>query len=63
MLCLSRQLGQQIKIGDEITLTLIDVRKDKILLGIDAPRTVAVNRKEVWDAIQQSKPEPQEGEA
>jgi len=52
MLVLSRQRDQTIVIGDNIRITIVDVRGDKVRIGIDAPREVAVHREEVYDAIQ-----------
>ena len=52
MLVLSRQRDQTIVIGDNIRITIVDVRGDKVRIGIDAPRDVAVHREEVYDAIQ-----------
>ena len=51
MLVLSRQRDETIMIGDEIELTVVDIRGDKVRLGIKAPVRVAVHRKEVYDAI------------
>lgn len=51
MLVLSRQRDETIMIGDEIEITVVDIRGDKIRLGINAPTKVAVHRKEVYDAI------------
>ena len=51
MLVLARQRDQTVIIGDEIEVTVVDVRGDKVRLGINAPRTVSVHRKEVYDAI------------
>jgi len=52
MLVLSRQRDQTIVIGDNIRITIVDVRGDKVRIGIDAPRDVAVHREEIYDAIQ-----------
>ncbi len=52
MLVLSRQRDEAIMIGDEIEITVVDVRGDKVRLGITAPSSVAVHRKEVYEAIQ-----------
>ena len=52
MLVLSRQRDQTIVIGDSIRITIVDVRGDKVRIGIDAPRDVAVHREEVYEAIQ-----------
>ena len=51
MLVLSRKATEKIQIGDNITLMVIEIRGDKVRLGIDAPRDVAVHREEVYDAI------------
>jgi carbon storage regulator len=51
MLVLSRVRDESIMIGDHIQITVVDVRGDKVRLGIDAPMTVPVHRKEVYDAI------------
>ena len=52
MLVLSRQRDETIMIGDDIEITIVDIRGDKVRLGITAPSTVPVHRKEVYDAIQ-----------
>jgi len=51
MLVLSRQKDQTIVIGDDIEITVVAIRGDKVSLGINAPRSIAVHRKEVYDAI------------
>lgn len=51
MLVLSRERDETIMIGDEIELTVVDIRGDKVRLGIKAPPHVAVHRKEIYDAI------------
>jgi len=52
MLVLSRKRDERIMIGDEISLLVVDIRGDKVRLGIEAPKDVAVHRKEVYEAIQ-----------
>ena len=52
MLVLSRQKDQTIMIGDLIEITIVDIRGDKVRLGITAPTTIPVHRKEVYEAIQ-----------
>lgn len=47
MLVLSRKKSEQIVIGDDITVTVVEVRGDKVRLGIDAPRHIAIHRREV----------------
>lgn len=54
MLVLSRKKNETIIINDQITVTVIEIRGDKVRLGIDAPKDVAVHRREVYEAIQQS---------
>jgi carbon storage regulator len=51
MLVLSRQKDETIMIGDDIEITIVDIRGDKVRLGISAPSAVPVHRKEVYDAI------------
>jgi len=58
MLVLSRKKNESIIINDNITLTVIEIRGDKVRLGIEAPKDVTVHRREVYDAIQgQSQPQ------
>lgn len=51
MLVLSRQRDETIMIGDEIEISVVDIRGDKVRLGITAPTRIAVHRKEVYDSI------------
>ena len=51
MLVLSRQRDETIMIGDDVEVTIVDIRGDKVRLGITAPRSIQVHRKEVYDAI------------
>ena len=52
MLVLSRQRDESIMIGDNIVVTIVDVRGDKVRLGIEAPTEIPVHRQEVYEAIQ-----------
>ncbi|MFT5522416.1 MAG: carbon storage regulator [Pirellulaceae bacterium] len=52
MLVLSRHRDESIMIGDDIVVTIVDIRGDKVRLGIDAPTSIPVHRREVYDAIQ-----------
>ncbi len=52
MLVLSRQRDETIMIGDNVQITVVDIRGDKVRLGIVAPIEIPVHRKEVYDAIQ-----------
>lgn len=52
MLILTRKLGESIKIGDQIEIKVVAIEGDQIKLGIDAPRSIDIHRKEVYEAIQ-----------
>ena len=52
MLVLSRQRDESIIIGDNIVVTIVDIRGDKVRLGIDAPTEIPVHRQEIYEAIQ-----------
>lgn len=54
MLVLSRRVGERLMIGDDIVITVIDVRSDGVRIGIDAPREVRVTRSEIYEAVTQS---------
>lgn len=55
MLVLSRHRDESIIIGDDIVITVVDVRGDKVRLGIDAPTDIPVHRQEVYEAIQRER--------
>lgn len=55
MLVLSRNRDQVICIGDNIQITIVDIQRDKVRLGIDAPPEVPVHRLEVYEAIKKNK--------
>jgi carbon storage regulator len=52
MLVLSRHRDESIMIGDDIVVTIVDIRGDKVRLGIEAPSAIPVHRQEVYEAIQ-----------
>jgi carbon storage regulator len=54
VLILTRRVGESIVVGDDIVLTVFEVRGDAVRIGIEAPRSVRVNRKEVYEEIQRS---------
>ena len=56
MLVLSRHRDESIMIGDNIVITIVDIRGDKVRLGIQAPTNVPVHREEVYEAIHGSSP-------
>ncbi len=60
---LSRQKDESIIIGDDVEVTIVDVRGDKVRLGINAPRSISVHRKEIYEAIQREKAEKAAQEA
>jgi carbon storage regulator len=54
MLVLSRKKNESIVINDDITIVVVEIRGDKVRLGVEAPKEVPVHRREVFDAIQRS---------
>ncbi|MBI4364047.1 MAG: carbon storage regulator CsrA [Candidatus Latescibacteria bacterium] len=70
MLLLTRKLGENIRIGDDVKITIVEVKGNHVKLGIDAPPSVKVHREEIYERIQQEnrraqglKPEPPDGSA
>ena len=69
VLILSRKKNESIFINDDITIVVVEIRGDKVRLGIDAPMDVPVHRQEVYEAIQRAggvdrkRPKPEEPEA
>ncbi|KKN75822.1 hypothetical protein LCGC14_0376980 [marine sediment metagenome] len=55
MLVLTRKPGKGIMIGDDVEIIIVDVRGDKVRLGITAPRSISVHRKEIYDTIMQER--------
>ncbi|GHT97359.1 carbon storage regulator [Spirochaetia bacterium] len=51
MLILSRKINEKIMIGEDISVSIIEIRGDQVRLGVDAPKTVKVFRQEIFDAI------------
>lgn len=60
MLVLSRKTNESIVINDNVIVTVVEIRGDKIRLGIEAPRDVTVHRREVYDAIKRAEADRQE---
>ena len=58
MLVLSRLKDESIMVGDNVEITIVDVRGDKVRLGITAPKEIPVHRMEVYEAIQREKVPP-----
>ena len=63
MLVLSRQRDETIMIGDDVEITVVDIRGDKVRIGINAPRHIQVHRKEVYEAIKREKQQAADQEA
>jgi len=61
MLVLSRKKNESIIINDDITIVVVEIRGDKVRLGVEAPKEVPVHRREVWDRIQRDKAEKAAG--
>ncbi len=69
MLLLTRKLGENIRIGDDVKITIVEVKGNHVKLGIDAPPSVKVHREEIYERIQEEnrraaqgvKPEGQDG--
>ena len=59
MLVLSRHRDESIMIGDDVVVTIVDIRGDKVRLGIQAPTEIPVHRQEVYEAIQREKGTPE----
>lgn len=53
MLALTRKAGERIVIGDNVVITIVDIKGDNIRIGIDAPRDVKIYRGEIYDSIVQ----------
>jgi carbon storage regulator len=55
MLILTRRVGETVMIGDQITVTVMGIKGIQVRLGIDAPKDVAVHRKEIFERIEQER--------
>ena len=63
MLVLSRKKNESIVINNDITIVVVEIRGDKVRLGVEAPKEVPVHRREVYEAIKRSDAENAEGKA
>jgi carbon storage regulator len=55
MLILTRRVGETLMVGDEVSITVLGVKGNQVRLGVDAPKTIAVHREEIYARIQQEK--------
>ena len=62
MLVLSRKKNESIVINDDITIVVVEIRGDKVRLGVEAPKEVPVHRNEVYEAIRRNQPKSETGE-
>ena len=63
MLILTRWPGQKVYIGDDVTVTVIEVRGKQVRIGITAPKEIAVHREEIYERIKRKRPAINGGEA
>lgn len=63
MLVLSRKKNESIVINNDITIVVVEIRGDKVRLGVEAPKEVPVHRREVYEAIKRSEMAQQEDDA
>ncbi len=61
MLVLSRKKNESIIINDHITVTVVEIRGDKVRLGIEAPKDISVHRREIYEAIQNQQMKTRDG--
>jgi carbon storage regulator len=60
MLILTRRVGENIVIGDEVVITVLGIKGNQVRIGINAPKNVSVHREEIYQRIQQEKTVPEE---
>ncbi len=54
MLILTRKLGERINIGDDIVITLVEIKGSQVKLGVDAPKSIAIHRHEIYERIREA---------
>lgn len=57
MLILTRRIGESIKIGDDVSITVLNTNGRQVRLGIDAPKSIAVHREEIYNRIKNEEPQ------
>ena len=63
MLILTRRVGETVMIGDEVTITVLGVKGNQVRVGINAPKSVAVHREEIYERIKREQEGTSDGEA
>ena len=63
MLILTRKSGESLMIGDEVTVTVLGVKGNQVRVGINAPKSVAVHREEIYDRIKREQSAPPDAAA
>ena len=58
MLVLTRRVGETIRVGEEVTITVLGIRGNQVRLGIEAPLSIAVHREEIFERIQAEQSAP-----
>lgn len=61
MLVLARRIGEKLKIGDDVTITILQIRGNQVSIGIQADKSIPVHREEVFQRIKEEESQDQQG--